>query len=195
MATTINDNLVVNGQLSTVFWTPADNALLGANDNVAAAGGSTVAISKGTVTMMKIPIRASGTMTNLWFGLGASGVGSSTGTFVGVYSSTGVLLSGSADVGTLFTAAAPSIVTAPLATAQPVSAGTFVWAALLSNLGTTQPSLFRLGSTGSVTLLNLGLTASGLRFCTNGTGTVLGTQLTVTSNTPTSAFTFWVGYS
>lgn len=195
MPTTINDNLVVNGQLSTVFWTPADNALLGANDSLAAAGGSNTAISKGTVTMMKIPIRSAGTVTNLVFGLGASGTGASTGTFVGLYSSLGVLLSGSADVGTLFTAAAPSIVTAPLATAQPVSPGTFVWGALLSNLGTTQPSLFRLGGVGSVTLLNLGLTAASLRFCTNGTGTALGTQLTVTSNTPTSAFTFWVGYS
>jgi len=192
---TFNDNILVNGQLSTVFWTPADNALIGANDSLAAAAGATVAVSKGTVTMMKIPIRASGTITNLVFGLGASGSGSSTGTFVGVYSSTGSLLSGSSDVGTLFTAAAPSVVTAPITTPQAVTAGQFVWAALLSNLGTTQPSLFRLGQTGSVTLLNLGLTATGYRFCTNGTGTALGTQLTVASNTPTSAFTFWVGYS
>lgn len=122
-------------------WIPADDGFLGANADVAGSSGGGLAIA-GTLVLTKLVVRSATTITNLFFCTSAVGVGASTGSFVGLYSAAGSLLSGSADVG------ATAWVTAgwnkiPLTSPQAVAAGTVVFAAALCNLATTQVTLVR----------------------------------------------------
>lgn len=176
-------------------WAPSMNNLKGANGALDAALGSNTAITAGAVTLLKIPIWAPGTISSLQFGLGATGVGTSSGSYVGIYSSGGTLLTGSADMVTPFTAAAPGTISCALGTAVAVSPG-FVWAAVLSNLGTTQPSFFRYGAVGGAVVGNMGLTPATYRFAANGTGQhVLPGTINPASNVTTNAFAYFVGWS
>jgi hypothetical protein len=173
-------------------WLPSDNNLLMAAGDPWAATTSNLMIA-GTLYLIKLKAVTSVPVTNILALLAAAGSGASTGSFAGLYSSAGALLSGSADVAGSFTGAA-SPLTLSLSTPQPVAAGAFVWAALLSNLATTQPQLRSgVGSTGAVA--NIGLTPAAARWATNGTGlAALPGSITPASNS-TSGLTFWAGAS
>jgi len=176
-------------------WIPAMNNLLGANGQLDAGIASNAAVTKGAVTLLKLPIWQPGTITSLWLGLEAAGSGTSSGSYVGLYSSAGVLLTGSADQVTNFTAAAPAPIQCTLGTAQSVQPG-FVWALILSNLSSSQPAFFRYGGTGGAVMGNLNLTAANYRFAANGTGvTVPPGTINPASNTTTNAFALWAGWS
>jgi hypothetical protein len=112
--------------------------------------------------------------------------GSSTGSYVGIYSSTGTLLSGSADIATSVSAvgAAQIVLTTP----QSVGVG-YVYAALLIN-GLTAPE-FQNGAG----MPDIGPTP--LRFAVNGQNGIasLPPSITVASNTGTNAIAWWVGAS
>ncbi len=172
----------------TQLWLPSDNGLLIATTDPYNAQANSIMIA-GTLYLVKLPIRQGMTITNLWWAVQAVGSGASSGSFTGLYSSSGTLLSGSADVGASFTSTGPKQLA--LTTPQALTAGTFVWAALLMNLGTTQPTLYR--GTGLGSVVNLGISGNNLRFCTNGTGlSSLPSSLTLGNNSPT-ALCFWAG--
>lgn len=171
------------------MWQPSDNGWLLANGDPGSSGNGTNTATS-TVYLQKLVIQWDLTISTLTYICTTAGSGSSTGSFAGLYSSSGAKLTGSADVGTSF--AATGAIACPLTTPQVLSAGTFVWAALLINLGTTQPILSRVAS--SATIANAGLTAATYRWATNGTGTSLPSAITPSSNTSTG-LAWWVAGS
>ena len=174
----------------TTPWLPADSGLLIATGDQETATASFLLIA-GTLYLRKLNVRSSVLVTNLWFGLPVVGAGASTGSFAGLYSSTGTLLSGSADIATQFTTAIGGI-SCPLTTPQQLTAGTFVWAAVLSNLATTQPTLSKASVINPIS--NLNLTAATFRIAINGTGlSVLPGSITPASNAQANSASLWVG--
>jgi hypothetical protein len=174
------------------FWMPSDNGLLAATDQLAPASASTAPVA-GTLYLVKLPARAALTVTNIWFVISTAGSGSSTGSYIGLYSSTGTLLSGSSDIGTQLTTSAVSREIA-LTTAQTLGAGAFAWIALLTNLASSQPTI-RAQNYGTV-LPNINLAAASYRIATNGTAlTSLPPTITPSSNAGGSALGFWFGVS
>ena len=170
-------------------WLPADNNLLVATSDPNLAATATLLLVAGTQYLRKVPVRSPFTWTNIWFLVNAAGAGASTGSFAGLFSNTGALLSGSADCAAQFTATGPQSV--PLITPQALNPAVtpFVWVVLLSNLATTQPTLFR--ESGSSLLPNLNLTAANFRGATNGTGLTALTAVTPSANA--GAGTPWIG--
>jgi hypothetical protein len=149
-------------------------------------------VTAGTVYLVKLSFRSAVLVSNLWLGCTVVGVGASSGSFAGLYSSAGSLLSGSADIGASFLAAGP--IACPLTTPQTVAAGSFAWASFVFNLATTQPSLTR--GSGVVSVVNANLTAATFRAAVNGTGQVaLPGSITPSSNTSAGALPFLVGVS
>jgi hypothetical protein len=176
---------------AAVSWQPSDNALLACSTGDPALLTSTAILTAGTLYLAKLPIRSAVTITNLVFEVATVAAGASTGTFAGLYSSAGALLSGSADVNAAFLAQGPA--TCALSAPQALAAGGFVWAALLANFATTQPTLLK-GSTATGNVPNVGLAAAVYRFAVNGTGLVaLPGSITPASNSASGLLTLWCG--
>lgn len=175
---------------SALPWQPSDSGLLAAS-GVLDAVGSQIAMVAGTLYLLKVPVRTAFTWTNMIVPVGTAGVGASTGSFAGLYSSAGLLLSGSADIGASLLAIAD--ISVPLTTPQPLAAGSFVWAALLANLATSQPSIRTWAAQSSFTA-NLGVLSPAVMRCgTAGTGlTALPASITPAANTP-AAVPFFIG--
>lgn len=179
-------------------WVPSDDSLLLANYDPILAD-STTQVTAGALYLTRLYARQPVTISNLWFGITVSGAGVSTGTFIGLYSSAGTLLTGSADVGgpgngTFATPFESAKI--PLSTPTAVAAGAFVWAAMLINLGTTMPTLYRALTDGQFVNLSDWNGVSKARFCVNGTGlTALPATITPASNSNTNARSWWVGAS
>ena len=152
---------------SQLPWVPADNVLLAANGPLDGSGQPTATLVAGTVYIAKVFIRAAFTWTNVNYVVATVGAGASSGSFVGLYNSSGTLLSSCADIGANLTAT--GAYSTPLTSAQALSAGTFVWVALVVNLATTQPQM-RAEATQSFVTANLGLTAATFRAATVATG-------------------------
>ena len=173
---------------------PSDHGLLAWSFDITGCGNGTTLIA-GTVYLVKIPIRYALTATYLWFSATAAGVGVSTGSYVGLYSSAGSLLTGSSDLGTAIAAGNHQVT---LTTPQSLSAGTFVWAAILVNQASSQPGLLSpINFAGSVAQ-NLGLTAATFRIAVPSGGTsqtALPGSFTPSSNTNTGAEFLWFGIS
>jgi len=166
-------------------WLPVDNAFLAATASLDGVDNQFQTVA-GTLYLLKLPVRASFTCTSLSYIVSTGGSGASTGSFVGLYNSAGTLLSGSADIGANLAVAADY--TTALTSAQALTAGTFVWAAMLTNLATTQPT-FRAWVT------NIGLAAAAFRVATNGAGLVaLPGSVTPSANTSSGA-SIWIGAS
>ena len=170
-------------------WQPSDNGLLMATSDPATPSSNTALVA-GSVYVMKLIARNALTVTNLWFSIASAGVGASTGSFAGLYNSAGTLLSGSADIAASLTGTGPFSVA--LTQAQAVAAGAFVWAAILSNLATTQPSPFR-NITGAATG-NVNLAAAASRFGIAATG-VTALPASFTPSALTTGLTIWTGAS
>lgn len=169
---------------------PADHGLLAWFCDPSGVGASQL-LTAGSVYLMKIPVRAALTASTLWFHNITAGAGASSGSFAGLYSSAGTLLTGSADIGGLLTST--GVKSVALTTPQALTAGTFVWAALVVNLATTQPTL-RAGYGATVAFSNLNLTAAQFRAAINGTGqTSLPGSITPGSNV--SGMPYWIGVS
>ena len=174
-------NLTTGSTQGNVGGTAADNLLQAATSSVDAVS-TTQITTAGTVYLGKLFIRQAVTATNVMVAVGVAGnnSGGSTGTFVGLYSSAGTLLSGSSDCATALTGT--GAISVALTTAQALAAGTFVWAAIVTNLGTTQPTL-RVYAGNAGTMANAGLTAAVFRAATNGTSqTALPATITPASN-------------
>lgn len=179
---------LATGLNTSAPWMPGDNGLLIANsDPLGAVLNNSPA--NGTLYLMKLVPRTSFTLAHLWFILAGGGSGSSTGTFVGVYSAAGTRLTGSSDIASQLGSGEPA--ECALTTPQALTAGTFVWAALLVNMPSS-PTLYRGLNDGDN--VNVGLTAATARFATNGTGlTALPSSITPASNSTGTSDTWWVG--
>jgi len=177
----------------TLSWIPADNGLLAANYDMQAASVGTP-ITAGTVFLMKLQIRFAMTISALRF----QAIGSASGTdnvVVGLYSPAGVLLTGSGNVGAQFVTPNQANISCPLTTPQSLAAGTWVWAAILSNQGGggTQAQPQRAFSASAATR-SLNLTPATARFAINGTGqTALPLSITPASNIISGSLDIWVG--
>jgi hypothetical protein len=176
-----------------VAWLPGDNGLVVASDDLGTAVDSNGTMIAGTLYLTRLDFRNITKITNLWYGVQAAGTGASTQTFAGLYSSAGVLLSGSADISALLTLAPQAL---PLSAPQVMPAGSSGWAAILANFATTQPNLFKIGGVGSIGAMNMNQAAAQLSYCVNGTGlTALPASIVPAANTAVNAFTFWAGGS
>lgn len=173
-------------------WQPADNGLLASNIDPATIGNG-AAPAAGVLYLMKLPVRQALTISKLWFQVGGSGSGTSTGSFAGLYSPAGTLLTGSSDIGTILTAA-PGVPSVVLTTPQALAAGSFAWAALLVNLSVAQPFLPQ--SYGANTaFLNVNLTPATAQFAKFGSGlTALPGSFTPSALT-LPGLAWWVGAS
>jgi hypothetical protein len=117
-------------------------------------------MTAGNVYIVKIPIRIGLTATTLWYRISNAGSGASSGSYVGIYSSSGTLLSSTADIGANLVAT--GIYSTALGAAQTLTAGTFIWVALVQNLATTQAQ-FNSFAGASSTLPNVNLTRAFYR--------------------------------
>jgi hypothetical protein len=146
----------------------------------------------GKLYLLKLQIRSALTLSNLVFAVGAAGSGASTGSFGGLYNSSGTLLTSSADIGAQLASAGWT--TATLTTPQALTAGTFVWAAFLCNLAVSAPFL-PVAWGANTNLQNLNLTAATAQFASGATGqTSLPASITPSGLT-IPAFAWWVGGS
>jgi len=173
---------------------PSDNGLLAANAPPATANGGSGALTAGTLYLQKVWIRQPFTATTMWMVCSSAGSGASTHTFIGLWNSSGTLLTGSADVSASLGTA--GVVSAAWTTPQALTVGMgFVWAGFIVNYATTQPG-FRTLSSNSVSAMNVNLSAANYAACVNGTGLTALANITPSSNTqPGSAFPLWTGIS
>lgn len=171
---------------------PTDQGLLEWNYDPAAANATGTTLTNGTVFLHRIQVRAPMKISNVWVHLTNAAVTPTAGqSAVGLYSSTGTLLSSSGDTGSTLSGAAGAVSMA-LTTPQNVGTG-FYWVALLGNAATAAKLT---ASVNGAANANVGLSAAGFRFCVNGTSqTSLPASITPSSNTATGAQTFWVGVS
>lgn len=173
------------------MWVPADNGFLAANF-APEIGSSTTVPTAGTLYLLKVPIRTAITWTYVWFVVTTQGSGSSTGSYVGLYNSSGTLLTGSSDMGSSLTG--NGLKQVALTTPQSLAAGAFVWVAILSNLASTQPSILKSASYGYA--VNANLSASLARSVTNGTGlTSLPASITPSGSNTNDNNGYWVAGS
>jgi hypothetical protein len=139
-------------------------------------------LTGGTVYLTKLHITTSTNVTKLYWHMATAGVTPTAGqNFGGLYSSAGTrLVAADADA---TVAGSTGLVTLTLSSTA-VTAGTFVWGAVVFNAGTV-PTLARgPGLTGVGTVVNAGLTAATYRYATAGTGqTSLPASITPSSNT------------
>ena len=149
------DAAVAAAALNT--WQPADNGLLLTPCDPAACTNNGI-ISATKVYLIRIPVRIGCTVSNIWGRVTTIGSGTSTGSYVGLYNSAGSLLSASVDQVTNFTT--QGVFEAALVTPQVLAAGSVVYAAIMSNLSSTQPTLACFANASPLTA-NIGLAATG----------------------------------
>lgn len=184
---------VVHGPSAQDFydrsWNPSWNSLaLAAWDP--ALSLNAVAPVAGALYLVQLQAWQNVTLNYLWVLVNSAGAGTSSGSYVGLYSSSGTRLAESADIGSHLTSG-----TGPqqlsLTSPATLTAGSFAWAAILVNLATTQPSLTTAGYTANACA---GLTAANARFAYNGLSlTSLPSSITPSSNVISGAGTFWAG--
>jgi hypothetical protein len=178
-------------QGSQAPWLPGDNGLLLANGDPALMTGKL--LTKSDIYLIKLIARANVQVSNLWFITNAAGSGASTGSYVGAYSSGGSQIFESTDVATEFTTQEAFSV-ALGADAFVMTAGEFFWAAVVSNLASTQVTLGSYPGGNLAQAAQIGTTVSGYRWGLYGTGTSLPGSITPADITSTGAF-LWAGAS
>lgn len=171
---------------------PADHGFVAWTQDPATLGASDDATTAGVLYLMKVKVVDRSTVvTNVHVIVGTGGSTLTAGqNLAGLYSSSGVLLSGSADQTTAFGTA--GFKTIPLSAAQTLAVGTY-YVGVLTN-GTTPPRLLR-GTSFSASGLNAGLTTATSRYLTSGTTqTALPTPVTLGSAS-TSGVARWAALS
>jgi hypothetical protein len=176
-------------------WLPSDNGLLMAVGDPVVFSTDKTSLTSGTVYLQKLIPRNPHLISNLWVNNAEAASGSSTGSYAGLYSSAGLLLTGSSDIASLFSGGFASV-EIPLTTPQNVVPGTFVWSAFLFNLSSSNPGI--LGGTGNVAQAgSVGPNGVSLaRFATvsGGSRTTLPASFTPSQLSYTTG-TIWVGVS
>jgi hypothetical protein len=155
----------------------------------------TALIGAGTISLIRVNVRAARTVTNVVTYLATLGSGLTTGgNFAGLYSSGGSLIGTSADQTAVWnTGSSTGVKTAALNGGTPVSvpAG-FCWAALMYN-GSGAPQFGRAFNV-TAAISNAGFTSTTARFASAIGGTILPTSITVASNA-LNATEFWAALS
>jgi hypothetical protein len=158
---------------------PVNHGLTGwTYDPVIATTGSL--LTNGTVYLSKIHIPDDVTITKLYWWVTTAGATATAGqNWVGLYSAAGTRL---ATTGVDSSVASTGLKTTTI-TGVNLTAGSFVWVAMVFN-ATTAPTIARAtGSGGLATAVNAGLTSGTYRFATNGTAqTTLPASITPGSN-------------
>jgi len=178
------------------YDTPSNHSLIEWNyDPVICGGGGGVVSVAGTLYLMLITARVTGTISSISAVVGTAGSGLTSGqNFAALYDGlTGSQLGVTSDQTTAW--ASTGVKTTALTASASVVAGQKILVALLAN-GSTPPSFVRSGATG-VTAPNIGLSpTSPLRFSAYGSGqTALPSSITTSSTTGTGALTYWCGLS
>lgn len=144
---------------------------------------NTSLLTNGTVYLSKVHIPDDVTVTKLYWWVTAVAVTATVGqNFVGLYSSAGTRL---AMTGVDADITSTGLKTTTI-TGQALTAGSFVWVAMVFNAATAPTIARATGSAGLATAVNAGLTASTYRFATAGTSqTSLPSSITPGSNVAT----------
>jgi hypothetical protein len=174
-------------------WMASDSGYLAWNFDAGAIGGST-AVTNNTITLVRINIRKAMSVTNVLLAINGGGTGLVTNeNFAGLYSSAGTLIGATADQTSNW--AGGGLKTLAL-TGGPfnLSAGTFVWVAILANESAGGTPTFWRGQNNSGSVQNAGTTVSTARWATNTTGTTLPASITPSASSLISA-TFWAALS
>jgi hypothetical protein len=141
---------------------------------------NTSLLTNGTVYLSKIHIPDDVTVTKIYWWVTAVAVTpTSNQNFVGLYSSAGTRLA-TTNVNADVTSTGLKSTTI---TGQALTAGSFVWVAMVFNAATAPTIARATGSGGLATAVNAGLTSATYRFATNGTSqTSLPASITPGSN-------------
>lgn len=140
-----------------------------------------IELTGGTIYLVKLHIAKDVTVTKLYWWMAVAGATTTAGqNFGGLYASNGTRLAQADADATVEASAGLQTLTIP---STALTAGSFVWGALVFN-ATTKPSVaYGAGAAGATTALNVGLTAATLRYATNGTSqTTLPATRTPASN-------------
>ena len=181
--------VILSAFVTPAQYTPADYGFLGWSYDPTSALGASNSPVNGAVQAVRIKV-AGGTISNLWLGINAAGVGLTAGqNFAGLYNSTGqTLLSATADQTTPWASGFTAVQMA-LTTPQVVPPG-FVYVAWFSNAVTSTPK-FQWANSANMDNANL---ATGVaRFATGGGGatTALPASLTLAK----TADAYWCAVS
>ena len=170
------------------------------------------ALTAGTLYLSQIEFEPRGALlpASIFAAVSTAGGGAGTGSFMGIYNcfqlntpefgalspvAAGTRLAQTADVGNTLTAgwAAQALTYLPGIGELPPG---FYWLAIVTNEATTQPTVSQGTGAGAVSIPNLGLGATAMRYATNGTGlTSLPATITVASNVATNARPLCLGLS
>lgn len=173
------------------FFGPEDLGLIAMNFDQPACSSSAIPTS-GTLHMIRLKVPKACTISTVHLMVATAGVALTAGqSFAGLFDSSRVLLSSTADQSTAWTSVGTKAMA--LATPQAVAAGDyfvgFYWAG-----GTTGPGMARGLNTTSASIVNAGLTGNNSRFASSSTG--LTTALPATAATLVAHnSSFWAGVS
>lgn len=147
-------------------------------------------LTAGTLYLSRVNIAAAINVTKLYWWVANTGSGATASqNWLGLYNSAGTLLA-SVNVDTGFASA--TLKTSTI-TSTALTAGSFVWVAMLFNASVTPTVTRGSGWTGVDTAANIGLTAATYRFAKNGTAlTTLPSTITPSSNVGTDFAGPWV---
>jgi hypothetical protein len=174
--------LDISGQ-ALGLWVPRNHSLVGwSYSPEAVVAGQTG--TAGTVYLAGIQVNRATNVTNIYWGIGIVGVGPTAGqNFVGLFNSAGTLL---ASTGVDANVTTTDLQTTAISSTA-VTPGLY-WVAFLFN-ASTMPGLYRAGFV-SGSLVNVGQSAAGYRFATNGTSKTALANITPGSNSR-SQNTYW----
>lgn len=182
----VNQNMNdLQGQVSALgdgSWTPQDQGFASWSYDPF-TNSATTALSTGVVYMTRIKVPKDVAVTQIHYGVFASGSGLTAGqNFVGIYNSAGTLLVTSADQTAAWGTTGAKATTIPTTI---LTAGTYD-IAILTNATTTGITIVRGTAVGAASpILNANLATANLRSSTSGTGqTSLPPSITMSARTP-----------
>jgi hypothetical protein len=176
---------------SAGFAIPADHGLATWTQDPATCNPTGVTLSSGALALSKVFLRSTKTVSAFWYAVTNVGAGLS-GTYVGLYTSAGVLIDQSTDQSSSMTST--GVKTAAMGVSHTLAPGAY-WVAFLVSSGTTMPTVAR-GSNAVTGVTNVNLTAANYRFGAYGSAlAALPGSITVASITNVANGTVWAGLS
>lgn len=182
----------LNLKQAAAGWLPQDSGYLTWNYDPSLTGSGATALTAGAITLIRVNVRTTMTVTSVVAGIKTAGSGLTSGQcFAGLYSSSGTLIAATADQASNW-GTGTGIKTMALAGGPYTLAPGYYWVALVAN-GTTPPVFFY-NQNSNAALANAGTSVSAARWAANGTGTTLPPAITPASNT-LSQITLWAALS
>jgi hypothetical protein len=169
------------------FALPSDHGMATWTQDPATCGPTAVTLSSGALALSKVFLRSTKTVSTFWWVVAGAGA-ALTGTYIGLYTSAGVLIDQSSDVSTSMQSTGPK--SAPMAVSHSLAPGAY-WIAYLVSGGTTMPSVAR-GASVVTGVTNVNLTPANYRFGAYGSALAsLPGSITVNSITNVANGTVW----